>query len=277
MSIKARMNPLLTEKSYEHTEVFTLAGGYSVNHKVKCHSDATLSRFKGCWYLLTTGRCTTASSSTPDLRSILRAQSTSRAVALRYAHTDVSGTELVFKPRGFLKPQCSMAPPMQRGRSVDACSCFSGMCPLHQRRLSSGTSDDERRSESVEKVQLYYLFLLLFHYRKKKISEHFTLSSQEQNSLLKKLKELLSRGWTAALESKVYRPCNNLGSNYGTCYYKSDSVPRSGDYPPISMFQLPEHGHNDKPVWEACSGDQAGGFWEDLQASPGEPYSAAIC
>lgn len=28
---------------------------------------------------------------------------------------------------------------------------------------------------------------------------------------------------------------------------------------------------------EACSGDQAGGFWEGLRASPGEPYSAAIC
>lgn len=41
---------------------------------------------------------------------------------------------------GFLKPQCSLAPPMQRGRSGEACSCFSGMCPLHQRRLSSGNS-----------------------------------------------------------------------------------------------------------------------------------------
>lgn len=39
---------------------------------------------------------------------------------------------------GFLKPQCSLAPPMQRGRPNDACSCFSGMCSLHQRRLSSG-------------------------------------------------------------------------------------------------------------------------------------------
>lgn len=39
---------------------------------------------------------------------------------------------------GFLKPQCSLAPPMQRGRSGEACSCFSGMCPLHQRRLPSG-------------------------------------------------------------------------------------------------------------------------------------------
>lgn len=26
-----------------------------------------------------------------------------------------------------------------------------------------------------------------------------------------------------------------------------------------------------------CSGDQAGGFWESLWASPGEPYSTAIC
>lgn len=26
-----------------------------------------------------------------------------------------------------------------------------------------------------------------------------------------------------------------------------------------------------------CSGDQAGGLWEGLRASPGEPYSAAIC
>lgn len=29
------------------------------------------------------------------------------------------------------------------------------------------------------------------------------------------------------------------------------------------------YGHNDKLLWEACSGDQAGGFWEGLQASPG--------
>lgn len=41
---------------------------------------------------------------------------------------------------GFLKPQCSLAPPMDRGRSAEACSCFSGMCPLHQRRLASGNS-----------------------------------------------------------------------------------------------------------------------------------------
>ncbi|MEQ2200374.1 hypothetical protein XENOCAPTIV_028341, partial [Xenoophorus captivus] len=26
---------------------------------------------------------------------------------------------------------------MQRGRSSEACSCFSGVCHLHQRRLSS--------------------------------------------------------------------------------------------------------------------------------------------
>lgn len=42
---------------------------------------------------------------------------------------------------GFLKPQCSLAPPMQRGRSGEACSCFSGVCPLHQRRLSTGNND----------------------------------------------------------------------------------------------------------------------------------------
>ncbi|KAI4888750.1 hypothetical protein NFI96_034626 [Prochilodus magdalenae] len=40
-------------------------------------------------------------------------------------------------PAGFLKPQCSLAPPPQRGRAGEACSCFSGMCPLHQRRLST--------------------------------------------------------------------------------------------------------------------------------------------
>ncbi|XP_062268555.1 retinoic acid receptor RXR-alpha-like isoform X2 [Platichthys flesus] len=45
-----------------------------------------------------------------------------------------------FLSLGFLKPQCSLAPPMQRGRSGEACSCFSGMCPLHQRRLSSDSS-----------------------------------------------------------------------------------------------------------------------------------------
>ncbi|KAK1787452.1 hypothetical protein P4O66_002931 [Electrophorus voltai] len=39
--------------------------------------------------------------------------------------------------RGFLKPQCSLAPPPPRGRPGDVCSCFSGMCSLHQRRLST--------------------------------------------------------------------------------------------------------------------------------------------
>lgn len=38
---------------------------------------------------------------------------------------------------GFLKPQCSLPPPPQRGRG-EACTCFSGMCALHQRRLSTG-------------------------------------------------------------------------------------------------------------------------------------------
>ncbi|XP_035464873.1 retinoic acid receptor RXR-alpha-A isoform X5 [Scophthalmus maximus] len=45
-----------------------------------------------------------------------------------------------FLSLGFLKPQCSLAPPMQRGRSGDACSCFSGVCPLHQRRISTDSS-----------------------------------------------------------------------------------------------------------------------------------------
>ncbi|XDV38580.1 hypothetical protein PO909_007950 [Leuciscus waleckii] len=38
--------------------------------------------------------------------------------------------------QGFLKPQCSIPPPPQRGRA-EACTCFSGMCALHQRRLST--------------------------------------------------------------------------------------------------------------------------------------------
>lgn len=78
------------------------------------------------------------------------------------------------------------------------------------------------------------------------------------------------------MESKVYGPCNNHGSNYGTCYYKSTSVPRSCDCPPILTFQPPNYGHNDKLMWEV-RGDPAWGFWEGLWASPGEPYSAAIC
>ncbi|XP_036384428.1 retinoic acid receptor RXR-alpha-A-like isoform X1 [Megalops cyprinoides] len=46
-----------------------------------------------------------------------------------------------FLSLGFLKPQCSLASsPSQRGRSGEACSCFSGMCPLHQRRLSTESS-----------------------------------------------------------------------------------------------------------------------------------------
>ncbi|XP_056287916.1 retinoic acid receptor RXR-alpha-A isoform X1 [Pseudoliparis swirei] len=45
-----------------------------------------------------------------------------------------------FLSLGFLKPQCSLAHPMQRGRAGEACSCFSGMCALHQRRLSTGNT-----------------------------------------------------------------------------------------------------------------------------------------
>ncbi|XP_061119204.1 retinoic acid receptor RXR-alpha-A isoform X3 [Conger conger] len=46
-----------------------------------------------------------------------------------------------FLSLGFLKPQCSLAsPPPQRGRPGEVCSCFSGMCHLHQRRLSSDGS-----------------------------------------------------------------------------------------------------------------------------------------
>ncbi|XP_073790785.1 retinoic acid receptor RXR-alpha-A isoform X4 [Danio rerio] len=41
-----------------------------------------------------------------------------------------------FLSLGFLKPQCSLPPPPQRGRA-EACTCFSGMCALHQRRLST--------------------------------------------------------------------------------------------------------------------------------------------
>ncbi|XP_063067103.1 retinoic acid receptor RXR-alpha-A isoform X2 [Engraulis encrasicolus] len=49
-----------------------------------------------------------------------------------------------FLSLGFLKPQCSLAPPPQRGRS-DGCTCFSGMCHIHhhhhhQRRLSTESS-----------------------------------------------------------------------------------------------------------------------------------------
>ncbi|XP_073680119.1 retinoic acid receptor RXR-alpha-A [Garra rufa] len=44
-----------------------------------------------------------------------------------------------FLSLGFLKPQCSIPPPPQRGRA-EACTCFSGMCVLHQRRLSTDSS-----------------------------------------------------------------------------------------------------------------------------------------
>ncbi|XP_077089033.1 retinoic acid receptor RXR-alpha-A isoform X1 [Siphateles boraxobius] len=44
-----------------------------------------------------------------------------------------------FLSLGFLKPQCSIPPPPQRGRA-EACTCFSGMCALHQRRLSTDSS-----------------------------------------------------------------------------------------------------------------------------------------
>ncbi|KAJ8379793.1 hypothetical protein SKAU_G00005710, partial [Synaphobranchus kaupii] len=51
-----------------------------------------------------------------------------------------------FLSLGFLKPQCSLGSPSQRSRSGQvcssptACSCFTGMCPIHQRRLSTDAS-----------------------------------------------------------------------------------------------------------------------------------------
>ncbi|XP_061115909.1 retinoic acid receptor RXR-alpha-B-like [Conger conger] len=49
-----------------------------------------------------------------------------------------------FLSLGFLKPQCSLGSPSQRSRSGPTCSspscCFTGMCPVHQRRLSSDAS-----------------------------------------------------------------------------------------------------------------------------------------
>lgn len=79
------------------------------------------------------------------------------------------------------------------------------------------------------------------------------LSSQEQYVSLKRAKELFgrsSRCWTATLESKFYRPCNNHEFNYGMCYYKSADVPRLCDCPPIKTFQLPKL----QPQWQAAVG-----------------------
>ncbi|XP_034764983.2 retinoic acid receptor RXR-alpha-A isoform X1 [Acipenser ruthenus] len=51
-----------------------------------------------------------------------------------------------FLSLGFIKPQCSLAPPVERGRHGEAgnsptvCSCYSGTCPLHQRRISQDSS-----------------------------------------------------------------------------------------------------------------------------------------
>ncbi|XP_028851433.1 retinoic acid receptor RXR-alpha-B isoform X2 [Denticeps clupeoides] len=48
-----------------------------------------------------------------------------------------------FLPLGFLKSQCSVAPPSLRGRpgelgnSPSLCSCLTGSCPLHHRRIST--------------------------------------------------------------------------------------------------------------------------------------------
>ena len=42
-----------------------------------------------------------------------------------------------------------------------------------------------------------------------------------------------------AAVGKFIDPVIIMESNYGTCYYKSTSVPRSCDCPPIAAFQLP--------------------------------------
>ncbi|XP_028664927.1 retinoic acid receptor RXR-alpha-A isoform X2 [Erpetoichthys calabaricus] len=47
---------------------------------------------------------------------------------------------------GFLKPQCSLAPPIERGRPSDignlptTCTCYSGSCLLHQRQINQDHS-----------------------------------------------------------------------------------------------------------------------------------------
>ncbi|KAI9524932.1 hypothetical protein NQZ68_014467 [Dissostichus eleginoides] len=76
-----------------------------------------------------------------NLPSILQILSLSGAIALGMSievRVRASWLQNV-NVRRFLKPQCSLAPPMQRGRSGEACSCFTGMCHLHQRRISSGS------------------------------------------------------------------------------------------------------------------------------------------
>lgn len=127
-----------------------------------------------------------------------------------------------------------------------------------KRRLFCLSLDQGQRERRVlNKRDLFIFFLPLSQEEMLKRFSGLLNASWAAKSRVyswKRGKELLShsiRVWTAALESKVYRPCNNHGSNYGMCYYKSAHVPRLCDCPPILSFQKPHEGHNDKLLCEA--------------------------
>lgn len=96
-----------------------------------------------------------------------------------------------------------------------------------------------------------------------------------------KLKYVLchrSRGWTDTLEITFLDLNNNYGSNYGTHYYKSTSVPDC-----VSVLQSWCSSYQTTVTMTSCIGtceafrsDKAGGFWKGFRTSPGEPHSAAI-
>ncbi|XP_037608899.1 retinoic acid receptor RXR-alpha-A isoform X2 [Sebastes umbrosus] len=160
-----------------------------------------------------------------------------------------------FLSLGFLKPQCSLAPPMQRGRSGEACSCFSGMCPLHQRRPSSGLFPRGRTRQGWGAVpaqgQEPEPSPFGFHYKQTDSSGHLTSSPlgspTSHRGMHPSLLSPTSMGPSGSLHSPISTlssPMNGLASPFSVISSPmgphSMNSPGMGYGPSVSpqMFQL---------------------------------------
>lgn len=100
-----------------------------------------------------------------------------------------------------------------------------------------GACRQREKRESVDEVYLYALFLALF-------------CTTRDVLVICWCVKLPRAGWTATVESELYRACNNHGSNYGICFYNNPtSVSRLCDCRPIAAFRRPGSGRNDKLLW----------------------------
>nr|XP_029501907.1 retinoic acid receptor RXR-alpha-A-like [Oncorhynchus nerka] len=151
---------------------------------------------------------------------------------------------------GFLKPQCSLAPPPQRGRSGEACSCFTGMCHLHQRRISTGNTQRHLHipSPSAPSWQTQHLGRHLYEINSSgQVTSSPLGSPTSHRGMHPSLLSPSSMGPSGSLHSPISTlssPMNGLGSPFSVISSPmgphSMSSPGMGYGPSVSpqMFQL---------------------------------------